>query len=176
MGKTGLKAEETDVREELGCLSSSDNYLRPLECYTAEVYYLLVQNITDTSGFTISFGGSASFLSSIEEFESLPTMKSFSISKIENNFCQYRVLSYAGLGHQNEISIYPNPANDVLNWEVVNGNFFSEVAILSIQGERIITSKDTASHRLDISRLVPGVYILRLKGEHAYHHKVWVKF
>lgn len=175
MGSTGLRSQDTDTREDLGCLSSSNNYLSPLECATAEVYYLLVQNISDTTGFTISFGGSAAFLSSIEEFENLPTMKTFSITTIDKDFCEYKVLSDVTERNKEKITVFPNPATDLLKWELESTMPVSEVAILNIQGQKLILSKDTNSRQLDISRLAPGAYILRIQTDKSYHYQVWVK-
>ncbi len=80
MGNTGLKAEESDLKEDLGCQSSHNNYLKPLDCTTGDIYYLLVQNITETSGFTIEFGGTTSFVASQQEFSCLFQLRDYTIT------------------------------------------------------------------------------------------------
>ena len=60
MGPTGLREGETDTSEDAGCTDEGDNtWLAPLKTVAGEKYVILISNITSTSGFDISFGGSA---------------------------------------------------------------------------------------------------------------------
>lgn len=63
IGETGLRADETDERENCGCDPDDNNYLRPIDMEAGRAYALVVLNFTTSgSGFTIEFGGSGTFL------------------------------------------------------------------------------------------------------------------
>ncbi len=74
-----------------------------------------------------------------------------------------------------EVAIYPNPANYVVN--VVNTNNEPvEVALFDLNGRKVLeTEKAQSVQILNVSNLVPGVYILKasdLNGEFVKTHKV----
>ena len=69
-----------------------------------------------------------------------------------------------------EISIYPNPATDIL--EITSGNEnagIQELSIYAVTGKKIETVKAQNSRKVqvDISYLQTGIYILLLKTENA---------
>ena len=57
----------------------------------------------------------------------------------------------------NEISIYPNPAKDVVT---INGNNIKQVIISDISGRVLITTKEK---RIDIRGLQSGTYIIQIE-------------
>lgn len=61
LGKTGLRAGETDSSEDAGCNDTDDNaWLAPLNVLKGEKYILLVSNVTSRGpGFDIDLGGTA---------------------------------------------------------------------------------------------------------------------
>ncbi len=62
----------------------------------------------------------------------------------------------------NEISIYPNPATDHIIIEQENFYGKESLAILNALGERVFTSTlISGSQTINISDLLPGIYILR---------------
>lgn len=69
MGATGLNELEKDESEDAGCEDKNDNnWLAPLKVKEGEKYVLLVSNVTAPyNGFTIQFGGTATFACEEEE-------------------------------------------------------------------------------------------------------------
>lgn len=59
-------------------------------------------------------------------------------------------------------SIYPNPAEDVLNLKVVDWKRVKNVRINKLSGARVYVSDAVQSGTIDISKLDAGIYILRL--------------
>ncbi|MFG6686076.1 T9SS type A sorting domain-containing protein [Mariniflexile sp. HNIBRBA6329] len=58
-------------------------------------------------------------------------------------------------------SIYPNPANDVLN---INGkNGISKVALYSITGKKILETTTINSNQLDVSKFTSGIYLISIE-------------
>jgi len=59
MGKTGLRAGETDTSEDAGCSDQGDNtWLAPLKVEKGEKYVILISNVTEPGpGFDINFTG-----------------------------------------------------------------------------------------------------------------------
>lgn len=73
----------------------------------------------------------------------------------------------------NPISLYPNPAKDIINIDLPNSyiNFTSE--IFSITGQLVLKSKNES--QLDISKLNSGMYILRISTENGLFTKRLIK-
>lgn len=62
IGNTGLRAGETDERENCGCQTGDNNYIRPIDMETGRAYALVVLNFTTSgNGFTLEFGGTGTF-------------------------------------------------------------------------------------------------------------------
>jgi hypothetical protein len=61
------------------------------------------------------------------------------------------------------VSVYPKPADDVVNVNTVNGGV---VSVYNTLGAQVLTEKATAaSHQLNVSGLSAGVYLLELTSE-----------
>jgi len=84
--------------------------------------------------------------------------------------------------HSNKISIYPNPADEKLNIQMLNMN--SEEAIISIYNiygnkcfeENINTNSDDITHEMDLSSLVKGIYYMQVQNSNGINvKKVFVK-
>lgn len=74
----------------------------------------------------------------------------------------------AGLG----IQVYPNPASEVVNIEVIGITEPLQLKLMNIDGQTVYredlsNSKATVNRTLDVSKLSPGVYYLRLEGDRA---------
>jgi hypothetical protein len=69
---------------------------------------------------------------------------------------------------QNNIAVYPNPTNQLIN---INKNVDAEV--YNNVGEILISKKQI--NVLDVSRLTPGAYVLRLKHDNKYIYKQIIK-
>jgi gliding motility-associated-like protein len=72
MGPTGLSLDDTDLNHNSGCIGPDDNnFLRFLDAVAGNTYALLVNNyISGSSGFDLSWGGSASFVGPDADFGS----------------------------------------------------------------------------------------------------------
>jgi len=70
-----------------------------------------------------------------------------------------------------ELLIFPNPAREVLNI-VVEGNVaVQQVQVLDVSGKVVLQSA-VLDNTLNVSRLIPGVYFLRLQmGNEVKHHR-----
>ena len=66
-----------------------------------------------------------------------------------------------------EVSIYPNPTNNVINVAIENG-FFEGAEILNMQGQIVLKSDQ---ERIDVSQLQNGIYFVRLVG-HSDSYKI----
>jgi hypothetical protein len=72
------------------------------------------------------------------------------------------------------ISVYPNPANDLLNIDITNANFKnSEVVIYNISGTEVLKTNLTSnSARLNIEALSAGVYFVRVINQNGFNKTV----
>lgn len=80
--------------------------------------------------------------------------------------CNY---SFTGM-HENHIGtslfIYPNPVNDILNFEV--GDFIlKSVIIYNVQGSTQLVD-NSGNTEIDISILPPGLYIIRINNKYSF--------
>lgn len=57
-------------------------------------------------------------------------------------------------------SIYPNPAN---NYLIIEDNDVKNVSIFNVNGQCILDVNISDNSRIDVSNLVPGMYILKAK-------------
>ena len=83
--------------------------------------------------------------------------------------------SIAGSIEQNDLNIYPNPAENVLNIEGSNLTSDSEVRVLTLHGQEAATGSFN-NNQIDVSGLNNGMYIVEVKTpHHTYHEKFEVK-
>lgn len=77
----------------------------------------------------------------------------------------------------NNFSIYPNPANNVLNLSVKNGLTVNEVTMVDINGRTVKTIVDSLGSEMEInvSDLTSGVYMLNLKTDEGVTTSKFVK-
>ncbi|MBZ0242167.1 MAG: T9SS type A sorting domain-containing protein, partial [Bacteroidales bacterium] len=72
---------------------------------------------------------------------------------------------------ENDINIYPNPANSVLNIDFpANFNVMhTTIEVIDIDGKTILQSMPVSgSTQLDIKRIKPGVYIVKIKNDESF--------
>ncbi|MGN0033063.1 MAG: T9SS type A sorting domain-containing protein [Candidatus Limimorpha sp.] len=62
--------------------------------------------------------------------------------------------------NKQSLSIFPNPAKDIIRINNLEGN--NEVSIITLQGQTIKKSDVTNDGNIDISDLNPGVYIINV--------------
>ncbi|AUC14452.1 hypothetical protein BTO06_04520 [Tenacibaculum sp. SZ-18] len=70
--------------------------------------------------------------------------------------------SVVDLEFNKEVKVYPIPATDILNIEIVNEYQIKKVVIYSLLGKKVIETKET---KVNISELVNGVYLLMVTNE-----------
>jgi subtilisin-like proprotein convertase family protein len=77
------------------------------------------------------------------------------------------ILSVDNLSDE-EISLFPNPTNGIIQLEMVSPSTWNELNVLDIQG-RILRSNRIGLNQnrisLDLSSLSPGVYLVNIKGD-----------
>jgi hypothetical protein len=69
---------------------------------------------------------------------------------------------------KNDYSIYPNPANNVINIKVNKNLGTADVSLIDINGRQVLNSLRTelsGEVSLDVSGLKSGIYILNIKGQ-----------
>ena len=78
------------------------------------------------------------------------------------------------LNNDFKISVYPNPANNVLNINL-SGLQVEQVSIYNINGQLLGEVKQPANNRLDIANLADGIYIAEVKVKGEVQRVRWVK-
>lgn len=79
---------------------------------------------------------------------------------------------------QDQVRIYPNPSNGILNIDFIDERQNAAITILDITGKQLITVPDTNYNNnvIDISALSPGAYLIELKfSEHQISRFKFVK-
>ncbi|MFT5777314.1 MAG: hypothetical protein ACI837_000246 [Crocinitomicaceae bacterium] len=75
-------------------------------------------------------------------------------------------LTYASAGVDElanaSITMYPNPASDIVNFE---GDAFTSVAVYNTLGEQVVSIVGDLTNSIDVSKLTSGVYIVSLENE-----------
>ena len=73
-----------------------------------------------------------------------------------------------------EIKLYPNPVKNELNVERITGN--AELSIVDIQGKELIkTTAEYQTRTIDVKKLSPGVYYLRVESANGITTLKFVK-
>jgi len=77
----------------------------------------------------------------------------------------------------NNFSIYPNPANNVLNLSVKNGLTVNEISVVDINGRTVKTINNSFDSEMEINvaDLTSGVYMLNVKTEEGVATSKFVK-
>ena len=82
-------------------------------------------------------------------------------------------VSVQDLGEEVKISLFPNPANEVLNIQTPFDR--SDVFVFDLNGRQIhSTSINSSIGYLDLSSLLPGLYVLELRSENQVVRKKFV--
>ncbi|NND32436.1 MAG: T9SS type A sorting domain-containing protein [Saprospiraceae bacterium] len=140
LGPTGLSEEATDTIEFAGCHAGDDNFLSPVDVQKGDVIFLAITSFSPDSRFAVNFHSNA---------ELSCATSSFLVTK------------------ENRLSIFPNPATDYFNiGGRINPGNVREMAICDLSG-RIIWDQRYYSHRVNISSLKPGLYLVHLRFRHA---------
>ncbi|WP_051197444.1 S8 family serine peptidase [Flavobacterium soli] len=75
----------------------------------------------------------------------------------------------------NDLSIFPNPTNDVLNFNLGDMSTIGDISIIDVSGKLITPRFDLNSKKIDVSNLQSGVYFVRFASEGKSLTKKFVK-
>ena len=117
----------------------------PSHAYANDGYYTICLTINDSAGCTSTFCDSTY------------------IQKSGNSIVNVNVIPNGSTGinevtSENTLSIYPNPAQNILNIENVKNN--AEVSIIDISGKTVMSIRSTKN--IDISNLAKGMYCVKV--------------
>lgn len=74
---------------------------------------------------------------------------------------------------QNNLSynlvIYPNPANDILNFEIPKPELFSKIKIVNSLGQLVKEEEATNINKVNIKDLPVGIYFLKIRYTNSIH-------
>jgi Uma2 family endonuclease len=76
------------------------------------------------------------------------------------------------------VKIYPNPAKDLLQLEIVNGLTISEYWIIDQFGKELLKNEvagDKSIKHIDVSQLSNGFYFLKIKTDNQEIIKKFIK-
>jgi len=75
----------------------------------------------------------------------------------------------------NNVFIYPNPANSILNFQVKNDITIDTVSVTDISGKQIFKSANTIDNVIDVSNLSSGVYFVTFTSDSNSVTKKFIK-
>jgi len=73
------------------------------------------------------------------------------------------------------VFIYPNPANNLLNFDLKSDILISGISIVDIAGKQLIKLNNSVSNSIDISSLSSGVYFITFQSEKKSVTKKFIK-
>ncbi|MDI1316555.1 S8 family serine peptidase [Flavobacterium sp.] len=77
--------------------------------------------------------------------------------------------------YDNSVFIYPNPAQDVLNFEIKSDVILSDISLSDISGKQIYKSTNAIGNSIDVSNLSSGVYFITFKSDSNSITKKFIK-
>lgn len=84
-------------------------------------------------------------------------------------------LSNESFAKNNDIFIYPNPADDTLNFSLANSIQLSDASIFDITGKKVGSLSDKNATSLDVSNLQSGVYFVKFTADNNIVTKKFIK-
>lgn len=124
---------------------SSDTAAYPSHTYASAGHYSICLNVTDSQGCTSSYCDTTITTS---EMLSVNVVNSFPVGIDETKITD------------NQLSIYPNPANQILHITTPIVNF--QLSIVNLTGQTLLTTKlKNGEAQVDVSHLDNGIYFLK---------------
>ncbi len=177
-GSTGLNMTETDLQEaatiSLPDNSASNAYVKYLDMVSGKTYVLLINNANDKSGFTINFGGTATFVGPTAKAtaDKMTICPGKSITYNGNNSSNYNVLEWNFISGGTPVSA-SGPGPHVIQYntpgdyvgilkatDTIGCNSVASVNIIVIQAVPLIVTSDSICNGgtaiLKASPEVPG--------------------
>lgn len=109
----------------------------------------LIKNPSNAGAYTINWKTARASGDTVQEFN-FPVNFSATLATLESN------------PHNKELSVYPNPANDVIQ---VSGLAKTEkYTVYNVSGNQIIEGNISENGKIDIHHLVNGVYFLKVEN------------
>ena len=84
------------------------------------------------------------------------------------------VADYDAIDNNNELKIFPNPADEYLNIHLAGSNKKISFEIYNILGERVISKQLLSEQKINIRELPAGIYILRMLSEKFHYFKKFI--
>jgi subtilisin family serine protease len=99
------------------------------------------------------------------------------VSSAKLNICAVNQnLSNADFDKNNlYISIYPNPAQNILNFNTTDNTIINSVSINDISGKEILRTNNVSTNSLDVSGLQAGVYFVKFTADDKSTVKKFIK-
>ena len=73
------------------------------------------------------------------------------------------------------ISVFPNPANDLLQLRGIENTKISQVSISNVLGKKVFATSNLKNNSIDISNLNAGIYILSISSENSQKRMKFIK-
>lgn len=100
--------------------------------------------------------------------ESLPHITVNSAAVLTNLGCVASIGSIAKLDNNNTPTIYPNPANTILNIDFKNIDETVEITIVDVLGRTHINKKNQVNlTSIDLTNFPDGIYFIHIKGQNT---------
>lgn len=77
--------------------------------------------------------------------------------------------------YDSSIFVYPNPASNLLNFDLKNGITISGITINDVSGKEVYKSAGTMNNSIDVSNLSSGVYFVTFKSDSNSVTKKFIK-
>lgn len=153
-GATGLAIGETDLSEPPGCLTTSTNYLAPIEAAAGDHYIMLINEFSGgPHGYTLNFTGSA-----VLDCGSVSTFPAG--TKSATGFAIYPTVSTGTVSiHIDEVGLADHQLNV----------FTMEGQLVYSKGQ--LTGSDV---QIDLHHLSPGAYFAVMQTNNANHTQRFV--
>lgn len=95
------------------------------------------------------------------------TVRSIDASKVYSDISTEGTLGINNISKEQDFTVYPNPASDKV---FIEGEKVTDVEMYSIDGKKLNTSMN-ADHSLNVSHLIKGVYLLKIKIKNQWTTK-----
>lgn len=151
-GSTGLSYSSGDEFEGSGCSQGDDNYVRSVTAKKGDIYFLVINNYYEKSGFWFDIEGDISITN-------------------PDNAQQYGKLVLE------KLSVYPNPASDFVQVELHDESMnIQNVQVIDANGKLIRKIQSPSpSSRIDVSELSSGSYFIIAEGKESIVRKHFIK-
>jgi hypothetical protein len=73
------------------------------------------------------------------------------------------------------LTIFPNPANDIITVEIPEHNVYAPFSITAITGNEMIHGELTTDNKIAVSSLIPGVYFIKVETESGLYTAKMIK-